>query len=45
MALRCTLRLIGKAGALSLPIGKARRIRSANNVFLRTFGYSLRFAC
>jgi hypothetical protein len=44
MALHYTLRLLAKLGALSAPIGEARRIRSATKVFLRIFAYSLRFA-
>jgi hypothetical protein len=44
MALRCALRSKAKWGALFTHIGKVRRIRSANKLFLRIFVYSLRFA-
>jgi hypothetical protein len=44
MALRCTLRLWAKRGALFAPIGEARHIRIANKLFSRIFVYSLRFA-
>ncbi len=35
MVLRCTLCLMAKRDTLSTPIGKARRIRSANRLFLQ----------
>jgi hypothetical protein len=44
MALHYTLHLLPKLGAPSVPLGEARRIRSATKVFLRIFVYSLRFA-
>ncbi len=37
-------RLLAKLGAPAVPIGEARRIRSATKVFLRIFVYSLTFA-
>jgi hypothetical protein len=44
MVVRCTLPVLAKRGALSMPLGKARRIRNANKVLLRIFAYSLHFA-
>jgi hypothetical protein len=46
MALRCTLRLQAKRGALTVPVGVTRRIRSASKEFswIFVYRYSLCFA-
>ncbi len=45
LALRCTLRLCAKRGALAVPIGEAGRIRSTNKEISRIFFSSPCFAC